>query len=88
MRFAEVTYSQVVADKLWNKHRVDISEVDEVLEGKPYVRRGPQRLYYVLGQTQAGRYLFVVLREVGEGQARLLTARDMDDAERRIYRRR
>ena len=88
MQFTDIECSPAVADKLWSKHRVDLSEVDEGLGGKPHVRRGRGGLYYVLGQAQAGRYLLVVLRDLSAGRGRLVTARDMDEAERGIYRKR
>ena len=88
MRFTQIECSDATAEKLWSKHRVDLSEVDEVLGSEPHVRRGRDGLYYVLGQTRGGRYLFIVLRKIGDEQARLVTAREMDDAERGLYRRR
>lgn len=88
MRFAEVECSVAVAEKLWRKDHVDLSEVDQVLGGEPYVRRGRDGLHYAMGQTEAGRYLVVVVNHLGSGRARVVTARDMDRSERGIYRRR
>lgn len=45
------------------------------------------RMYRHLGRTGAGRYLFLVLMYYGEGTALPVTARDMNDAERRRYSR-
>ncbi|MCE5237673.1 hypothetical protein LLH23_04190 [bacterium] len=67
---------------------MDLTEVDEVLGNRPYVRRGRDALYYVLGQTEAGRYLLIVLRDLGAGRARVVTAREMTPPERRAYQRR
>jgi len=88
MQIVEVLCSRAVSHKLWDKHQVDLFEVDEVLGGDPYVRRGREGLHYVLGQTSSGRYLFVVIRYLGRGSARLVTARDMDPSERRAFRNR
>jgi uncharacterized DUF497 family protein len=88
MHFAEVECSPAVADKLASKHGVTVQEVEEALLGEPYVLRGPEGLYHALGRTDAGRYLFIAFRSLGPGQARIVTARDMDDSERRQYRRR
>lgn len=88
MRFDEIECSEAVIEKLWIKHAVELCEVNEVLQGEPYVRRAVDGLYYVLGQTDAGRYLFVVLRDLGGGAGRLVTARDATVAERRLYGRR
>jgi uncharacterized DUF497 family protein len=42
----------------------------------------------MLGYTVAGRYLFVVYILKGKGQARVITAMDMDDKTRKLYKRR
>lgn len=76
------------------KHQVIPEEVEEVCSGElasVRVERGrgfnriANPLYYVLGRTAAGRYLFVVVRWLGRGQARVITARDQSDRERRRY---
>ena len=88
MRFDDIEWSEAVAEKLWSKHGVDTSEVIEALDGETFIRRGSRGLYYVLGRTEAGRYLFVAVRSLGDGMVRLVTARDMDASERRTYQRR
>jgi uncharacterized DUF497 family protein len=40
-----------------------------------------------LGQTLDGRLSFVVFRRLSQGLIRVVTARDMDDSERRVFRR-
>ena len=40
--------------------------------------------YHALGQTDAGRRLFVVVT-VREGRLRVVTARDMGKKERKVY---
>lgn len=50
-------------------------------------RSGPP-LYYVLGKTDAGRHLFIVVRYLYRGRATPVTARDMDTREKERYRRR
>jgi uncharacterized DUF497 family protein len=88
MHFSEIQYSEAVAEKLWSKHGVDVLEVEEVIGREPYVLRGRDNMYYVLGRTDSGRYLFVVLRDLGGGQGRIVTARDMTPAQRRRYQER
>jgi hypothetical protein len=39
MRFEQIECSEAVADKLWNKRRVEVDEVREVLTGPTRVRR-------------------------------------------------
>ncbi len=57
-----------------------------LLERAGLARRDPsQTVYVVLGRTEAGRYLMVVLIHEGGGVAMPVTARDMDAKERRRY---
>jgi uncharacterized DUF497 family protein len=51
------------------------------------VRRTRQRLYIALGQTFDGRLAFIVFRRLRGGLIRVVTARDMEDSERRLFRR-
>lgn len=71
------------------KHGVTPGEVEEACFGNPLILRGrgrgERKLYYVLGQTGADRYLFVVLKPSGRGIVRSITAREMTTAERRRY---
>ena len=70
-----------------SRHGVSPEEVEEVcFENEPYIRKGRDGTYYILGQTLAGRYLFIVAVRSGEGMLRIITARDMDSKERRLYR--
>jgi len=72
---------------------VYIEEVEEVLDLKPMIRRGPrgkrkgENLYKAYGQTFAGRYLFVVFIYKLDRRALILSARDMDEKERRLFQR-
>lgn len=77
-----------VLDKVESEHGVPFHEVEEACyAGQRHVRRGREGLYKVFSQTDAGRYLLVVLAEFGGGTWRVVTARDMTDSERRLYRR-
>jgi hypothetical protein len=62
-------------------------EVEEVFAGAYKVRRTRQKLYIALGKTLDGRLAFVVFRRLSAGIIRVVTARDMDDSERRLFRR-
>lgn len=71
------------------RHGVHPEEVEEVcFSGDPLIRSGREGLHYVLGQTDGGRYLFIVVREARPGEVRIVTAREMDTKERAYYRRR
>jgi uncharacterized protein len=71
------------------QHDVTPEEVEEVCFGKAFVRRakseGRNPIYYVLGQTEVGRYLFCVVIQFPDGRGYPITARPMMDQERRRY---
>lgn len=68
------------------KHRVTVREVEEVCFSlRSFVFRRGQR-YVVLGQTKAGRYLFVAVDRVEGHKGKVVTAREMDDSEKRRYK--
>lgn len=73
------------------RHGVTPDEVEEVCFGGPLVLRGKSEgknpVYYVLGQTSAGRHLFCVIIEFPNGRAYPVTARPMTEKERRQYKR-
>jgi len=74
------------------RHGVSPDEVESVCFGKPLVRRakseGENPVYYVQGQTAAGRYLFCVVIRFPDGNGYPVTAREMTAKEKRRYRQR
>ena len=72
------------------RHGVTPEEVEEVCFGKSWVRRvraeGENPVYYVLGQTEAGRHLFCVVIRFSDGNGYPVTAREMTTKEKRRYR--
>jgi hypothetical protein len=74
-----------------SRHGVTPEEVEQVCFGQALVERarseGKNPLYYVLGQTDAGRYLFTVIIRLPDGNGYPVTARPMTEKERRRYRR-
>jgi hypothetical protein len=66
------------------------NEVEEVCFGNSFVQRaksqGENPVYYVLGQTDIGRYLFCVVIQLPDGKGYTVTARPMTDKEKRRYR--
>ena len=70
------------------RHRVEQDEVESVIFGSRQLRRGREENRYELyGQTDEGRYLFIVIDREGSGVCYVVTARDMDGVEKRYYRR-
>jgi len=71
------------------RHHIAPDEIEGVaFDDEPWVKRGRGQTRYMLGYTVAGRYLFVVYVLKGKGQARVITAMDMDDITRKLYKRR
>ena len=71
------------------RHGVKPEEFEEACFGRALVLRakatGKNPVYYVLGESDAGRDLFCVLIEFPGGRAYPVTARDMTAKEKRRY---
>jgi uncharacterized DUF497 family protein len=70
-------------------HGVEPEEVEEVCFGQPLVLRAKSKetnpVYYVLGQTAEGRYLFCVVIQFPDGNGYPVTARTMTRTERQRF---
>ncbi len=70
-------------------HGVRPHEVEEACFHDPLVLRskaqGANPVYYVLGRTDAGRYLFCVVIQFPGGKGYQVTARPMTENERRRF---
>ena len=69
------------------RHNVRVDEVEEAVLADPIVTRTRQGRYRLIGRTDAGRYLTVIVAPRGRGVYGLVTARDADESERRVYQR-
>ncbi len=85
MRISEIVWDEEAVIHI-AKHGVEPEEVEEACFDDPLIRRGRQGLYYVLGRSRGGRYLFMVFKLLGRGQARVITARDMTRSEKRYFK--
>jgi hypothetical protein len=80
-----------VEEKIIRKHGVQPHEAEEVFFNQPlfrFMERGQrvgEDVYAVHGQTEAGRYVTVIFIHKKQGNALVITARDMTDRERRLY---
>ncbi len=89
MKIDEITWPQ---DRIGHiaRHGVSPEEVEEVCFGTAFVQRaksqGENPVYYVLGQTESGRYLFCVVIQFPDGRGYPITARPMTDKEKRRYK--
>jgi uncharacterized DUF497 family protein len=73
------------------RHAVSPQEVEEVCFNEydaPFIRSGRETLHYVFGKTYSGRFLFVVVRFIRQGEIRVITARDMNAWEKNYFRKR
>ena len=77
-------------DKNWESHRVAWWECEEAFFNRPRpiypdeVHSQREQRFYILGQTNSGRWLFVSFT-VRDERIRPISARDMNARERKIY---
>lgn len=78
------------SEKNWARHRVTRSECEQIFFNLPFVvaddleHSQDEPRCYALGQTDGGRKLFLVFTIRG-ALIRVISARDMNRAERSIY---
>jgi uncharacterized DUF497 family protein len=76
--------------KNWEKHRVSATECEQIFFNRPLVagadKQHSQReaRFYALGQTDFGRLLFVVFT-IRKNRIRVISARDMNRKEKKVY---
>lgn len=69
------------------RHHVNPEEVEEVcFSNASFLEKGREKFYYVTGPTESGRYLFIVVKFIGHGKVKVITARDMDSKEKSRYK--
>jgi uncharacterized DUF497 family protein len=89
MQIREFVWPQDRIDHI-DRHGVTPEEVEAACFGHPLVQRakteGDNPVCYVLGQTDAGRYLFCVIIRFPDGKGYPITARPMTDKEKLRYR--
>jgi hypothetical protein len=84
--FWEVKESEWSADHI-ARHGVTMDEVREAILERPYWSTvGKSDSVLIYGRTYAGRFLFVVAVAESDGQAFVVTARDMTEREKFVYR--
>ena len=77
--------------KIWERHGVTPTECEELFFNRPLVVGEDERhseqeeRLYALGQTDAGRRLFVVFT-LRARRIRVISARDMSRKERKVYK--
>ncbi len=88
MGISEFVWSDERVDHI-ARHGITPEEFEEICFGKALVLRGRSEgqnpVYYVLGETDAGRYLFCVVIQFPNGKGYPVTARPMTEREKRRY---
>lgn len=78
------------ADKNWRHHQVRQGEAEQALLNRPVVltddvkHSQTERRFLALGRTDSGRHLSIVFTTRGS-RVRVISARPMSRAERRVY---
>ncbi len=92
MKITRLIWLYEYVTKMEVRHRVYRDEIRQVLLSKPHIRRigkGKRRkgedLYVAYGQTKAGRYLTIFFIHKPGDEALVISARDMDEKERKRY---
>lgn len=91
MKIRNVIWYRQFVEKLQVKHQVEIEEAEQALQNRKRARRVKrgnvkgEDVYLALGQTDAGRYLSVFFVYKKSYDAIVISARDMEDAERDEY---
>jgi uncharacterized protein len=89
MRIDEFVWPQTQIDHV-AEHGVTPEEFEEACFGKTMVRRmeskGNNPVYFIMGQTDAGRYLVCIVIRFPDGNAYPVSARPMDEKEKRRFR--
>jgi uncharacterized DUF497 family protein len=89
LRIDELVWDEWNEDHI-GRHRVEPEEVEEVVSdvSSAFLRTRSEQAkrYLVLGLTEAGRYLFVVLEAMSGNRAYVVTAREMTDGEKRRFK--
>lgn len=77
-------------EKNWRKHGVDFLECEEVFFNRPFIigddtkHSFQEKRYFVLGRSNAGRTLFLVIT-IRKDKIRVIPARDQSRKERQVY---
>lgn len=91
MHLREIIWKDQFVEKLANKHGVEVNEVEDVLDSNPHIRKvkkghvKDENVYAAFGKTIGGRLLVIFYIKKLSGAVLRISARDMDDGERRYY---
>jgi uncharacterized DUF497 family protein len=72
--------------KLLDRHNVTRAEVEECFYNRHRIKKAGPNIYYLYGQTDEGRALFLVYEVKEGGWLRVYSAREMTKEERGKFR--
>jgi uncharacterized DUF497 family protein len=88
--FLEFEWDRGNAEKSWKRHRVTVSECEQVFFNKPLAvspdpgHSSEEIRFFAFGKTDSGRGLAVVFT-IRRGRIRVVTAREISRREKRTY---
>jgi uncharacterized DUF497 family protein len=86
LRIESLEIDDHILEKIESKHGITFGEIEQACESEArHIRRGKEGLYKLFCQTESGRYILVVLVNLGRNNWKIATAREMTDSERRLY---
>lgn len=91
MVISQIIWKDQFIEKLATKHGVSVAEAEDVLCSKTHIRKvgkgnvKGENVYAAFGQTIGGRYLVIFYIRNLTGAILPISARDMDDGERKYY---
>lgn len=91
MKITEIIWLNRFVQKIERKHAVRLPEVEQVFANQPRVQFAEggkvpgEDLYSARGRTDSGRYLVVFFLYKSRGRALVVSARDMDEREKKGY---
>ena len=91
MRITGFIWLEQIVEKLARKHGVTPEEVESMFAERPqyrFVENGHvegENLYSAIGQTEDGRHLIAFFIHKSDGRALVVSARNMDKAEKKRY---
>ena len=91
MRITGFVWLEQYVEKLAWKHDVTPEEVETMFFGGPayrFVEKGHlqgENMYSAMGQTGEGRYIIAFFIHKQDGRALIISARSMDEAEKKRY---
>lgn len=94
MKIEDLIWLDEIVEKIESKHNVSQVEVVQIFNNQPrfrYITKGRRQknedVYAAYGQTEAGRYLTVFFIDKPGHLALIISARDMDNKERKQHER-